>query len=108
MTTEWDKLTPPEVNPAKEPWPSLDNWIASFPIPMDLAEERVRNKVPTHDPYTNPDSLIYYECKCGAILDPGTKSFAALNNRASEAGWKVRWGAEHYIPYCVDCGKGIE
>ncbi len=66
------------------------------------------NKHPTHDPYTNPNSHIYYECGCGAILDPKTKSFAALNNHASEAGWKVRWGADSYVPYCVKCGEDVE
>lgn len=66
------------------------------------------NLHPTHDPYTNPDSHIYYECKCGQILDPGTKSFAELNNQASKVGWKVRWGDKSYVPYCVECGKGVE
>lgn len=66
------------------------------------------NKVPTHDPYTNPGAYLYYECKCGAVLDPKVKRFAALNDAASEAGWKVRWGAQYYIPYCVECGKGVE
>lgn len=68
------------------------------------------NKVPTHDPYTNPNSHIYYECKCGAILDPNIKSFAALNNYASEKGWKVRWRQDGagYEPFCVECGKDVE
>ena len=66
------------------------------------------NKKPTHDPYTNPGAHIYYECGCGAILDPGTKSFAQLNNCASDAGWKVRWGADSYVPYCVKCGEDVE
>ena len=71
--------------------------------------EKVRSNLkPTHDPYTNPGAHIYYECGCGAILDPGTKSFAQLNNCASDAGWKVRWGADSYIPYCVKCGEDIE
>ena len=71
-------------------------------------QKEYNNLHPTHDPYTNPDSQIYYQCNCGAILDPGTKSFAALNNCASEKGWKVRWGADSYIPYCVECGKNVE
>ena len=72
-------------------------------------QEKVYNNLPpTHDPYTNPDTHIYYQCNCGAILDPGTKSFAALNNAAMNAGWKVRWGAISYQPYCVECGKDIE
>lgn len=71
-------------------------------------EKVYSNKMPTHDSYTNPDSHIYYQCACGDILDPGTKSFAALNNAASDAGWKVRWGSETYIPYCVECGKDVE
>lgn len=66
------------------------------------------NKVPTHDPYTNPNAFLYYECKCGQILDPKVKSFAALNNAASEAGWKIRWGEQYYVPYCKKCGEGVE
>jgi len=77
-----------------------------------LSEEEFKNKfkntAPTHDPYTNPGAHIYYECGCGAILDPGTKSFAQLNNCASNAGWKVRWGADSYVPYCVKCGEDVE
>lgn len=69
-----------------------------------------KNKVPTHDPYTNPDSHIYYQCDCGAILDPGTRSFASLNNHASDTGWKVRWRqcGNGYQAFCVKCGEGIE
>lgn len=72
--------------------------------------EKYTNKIPTHDPYTNPNAFIYYQCDCGQVLDPKTKSFASLNNHASEAGWKVRWGSEHYVPYCPKCveEKGIE
>jgi hypothetical protein len=66
------------------------------------------NKVPTHDPYTNPDAELYYACGCGAILDPGTKSFAELNNQASRKGWKIRFSDAGYTPYCVDCGKGVD
>jgi len=68
------------------------------------------NQMPTHDPYTNPNAQLYYECKCGAILDPGTKSFAALNNAASDKGWKVRWRKDGmgYEPFCVECGKDVE
>lgn len=75
-----------------------------------LIQKEYNNKVPTHDPYTNPNSHIYYECKCGAILDPSTKSFAALNNYASEKGWKVRWRQDGagYEPFCVECGKDVE
>lgn len=73
----------------------------------DITKE-YKNKVPTHDPYTNPDTHIYYQCDCGAVLDPGTKSFAALNNAAMVSGWKVRWGAHSYQPYCVKCGEDVE
>src|SRR6267154_3048711 len=68
------------------------------------------NKVPTHDPYTNPNAHIYYICDCGNILDPGTKRFAELNNAAMEAGWKIRWGHKYYEPFCPKCVKlkGIE
>lgn len=67
-----------------------------------------KNNKPTHDPYANPNAHIYYECSCGAILDPKTKSFAALNNCASEKGWKIRFGEQGYTPYCVKCGEGVE
>lgn len=71
-------------------------------------EKIYSNSMPTHDPYTNPDATIYYECGCGAILDPNTKSFAALNNHASEKGWKIRFTDKGYVPYCVKCGEGVE
>lgn len=69
---------------------------------------KFKNTPPTHDPYTNPNSYIYYQCSCGEVLDPGTKSFAALNNAAMNNGWKIRWGDNHYIPYCVKCGEKVE
>ncbi len=73
-------------------------------------EEMYTNLKPTHDPYTNPGALIYYQCNCGAILDPKTKSFASLNNAAMNAGWKVRWNSngQGYEPFCVKCGEGVE
>lgn len=79
-------------------------WGNSF---NDWPKER-NNNVPTHDPYANPNAMIYYECDCGAILDPGIKSFAALNGVASKEGWKIRFGQAGYTPYCVKCGEGIE
>ncbi len=73
------------------------------------AYAKVRNnKKPTHDPFTNPDATIYYECSCGQILDPDTKSFAELNNCASKAGWKIRFTDKGYVPYCVKCGEWVE
>lgn len=87
-------------------------WIVSDPTQWPKGEavaiRNFKNNKPTHDPYTNPDVNIYYECACGAILDPGTKSFAKLNNYASEKGWKIRFGAVGYTPYCVKCGEGME
>lgn len=70
--------------------------------------KKFKNIPPTHDPYTNPNANIYYECGCGAILDPQTKSFAALNNHASSKGWKIRFTDNGYVPYCVKCGEGVE
>jgi len=72
--------------------------------------EEYNNKVPTHDPYTNPNAHIYYSCDCGNILDPGTKRFAELNNAAMDNGWKIKWGYEYYEPFCPSCVKlkGIE
>ena len=77
---------------------------------IKLAYPEAINKIPTHDPYTNPGAFLYYECQCGAVLDPKVKSFASLNNHANNAGWKVRWGEKHYVPYCPKCvvEKGIE
>lgn len=87
-------------------------WIVSDPTEWPKGEavaiRNFKNLKPTHDPYTNPDANIYYECACGAILDPGTKSFAKLNNYASENGWKIRFKAEGYVPYCVKCGERVE
>lgn len=71
-------------------------------------ERKYNNKMPTHDPYANPNAQIYYQCACGAILDPGTKSFAQLNNCASNTGWKIRFREIGYVPYCVKCGEGVE
>lgn len=74
----------------------------------EVASKHYHNIHPTHDPYTNPDAHIYYECGCGAILDPQTKSFAQLNNCASEKGWKIRFRGDSYQPYCVKCGENVE
>ena len=93
-------------------WPTSNGKVAkAVPEIVPIKEyERTINKHPTHDPYTNPNAFLYYECDCGQRLDPKVKSFASLNNHASNAGWKVRWGAQSYVPYCPKCvkEKGIE
>lgn len=94
-------------------WPIQAEAEKSYSEAASISEDawnnlKVRNKVPTHDPYTNPGAMVYYECNCGAILDPKTKSFAALNNAASMAGWKIRFGDVGYVPYCSKCGEGVE
>lgn len=108
-----------------EVYPSFDKLVdeamdkaSSWPIPQKVEilglkeiteyERKYNNKMPTHDPYTNPNAHIYYQCACGAILDPGTKSFAQLNNHASIVGWKIRFREIGYVPYCVKCGEGVE
>lgn len=103
----WNKLKD------KTPWIGID--YGSEPsktvtgIFVDGKLEKVYNNLsPTHDPYTNPNAIIYYQCNCGAILDCNTKSFAALNNHASKMDWKIRWGVTSYQPYCVNCGKEVE
>ena len=103
MTNDgWGKEWPKPIDTQNE-------WFKTQPSMLAIKIEKVYDNLhPTHDPYTNPDSQIYYSCKCGAILDPGTKSFAQLNNVASEKGWKVRWGNDSYVPYCVECGKDVE
>lgn len=97
--SSWDKPTDKKPAPAwvseETKWPEVKEHV---------------NKVPTHDPYTNPNAQIYFQCSCGAIHDPGTKSFAALTGSASKAGWKVRFitGVDHYTAYCVKCGEIVE
>lgn len=78
-------------------------WSKEWPV------QSIQNKIPTHDPYTNPNAFLYYQCDCGQRLDPKTKSFAALNNAAMNGDWKIRWGMQHYVPYCPKCAaeKGI-
>lgn len=129
----------PEIYPTadiKQPWPieltgnnPVSVIVEPLPIPnfigLDLGTKDqtvaavfkdgvinkvYNNKMPTHDPYSNPDALIYYQCGCGAILDPHTKSFASLNNAAMNEGWKVRWNKDGsgYQPFCVECGEGVE
>ena len=78
-------------------------WGTSWDKPVTTT-----NLKPTHDPYTNPNAFLYYECSCGERLDPHVKSFAALNNNAMAAGWKIRFGNDGYTPYCVKCGEGVE
>lgn len=84
------------------------NGIKVKQLTEEEFKKKYNNSMPTHDPYTNPDATIYYECGCGAILDPNTKSFAALNNHASDKGWKIRFTDNGYEPYCVKCGEGVE
>lgn len=123
--SSWDKIIKP-MQDAK-----LVTWQAPTDVPnrigIDLAKihemskviEQAKtdiinttglNKIPTHDPYTNPGAYIYYQCECGDTFDPQVKSFAALNNAAMTSKWKIRWGQDHYIPYCPKCveEKGIE
>lgn len=89
--------------------PVANDWLThtSDDTAYIIFKER-SNKVPTHDPYTNPNSELYYSCECGQVLDPGTKSFAALNNAASIQGWKIRFGAMYYVAHCPKCGEGID
>lgn len=76
-------------------------------VGVAIAEIERTNKVPTHDPYTNPDTQIYYSCKCGEVFDPGTKSFAALNNAASHTGWIISWckNGQGYDAFCPKCAE---
>jgi hypothetical protein len=115
---EWPNLDgKPDTWP--NAWPETIGKLATDPINpwtkdlkvLDKTTTEIRelnNLKPTHDPYTNPGAFVYYECNCGAVLDPKTKSFASLNNAASMAGWKIRFGEVGYIPYCPKCGEGVE
>lgn len=93
-----------EYETLPEGWPDP---LPNVGVVIKAINEKKNNKVPTHDPYTNPNAQLYYSCGCGAILDPGTKRFAELNNCASNAGWKIRFSDKGYTPYCVDCGIGV-
>ena len=89
------------------------SWVTedTTPIILEIIKEKEHtNKVPTHDPYTNPDTQIYFQCGCGSILDPGTKSFASLCGSAAKTGWKIRFitGRDYYTAFCIDCGKDVE
>src|SRR3990167_9934393 len=89
---EWPSVTGTEKAQTAHPEHPIATLIRETGEALIAAIPNVyNNKMPTHDPYTNPNAQVYYECKCGAILDPGTKSFASLNNAASDKGWKVRW-----------------
>lgn len=118
---EWNKpvnFTDDKLDMPKQPWPT--DWPSQ--VPKEIKDAIVkgefkdlpplgdskRNAIPTHDPYTNPGAYLYYECKCGQRLDPHTKRFAELNNAAMKAGWKIRWGANSYVPHCVECGRDME
>ena len=104
LTTFEDGQLKQSIIPEEELYivePTFKNLIEAYARVLN-------NKKPTHDPYTNPNAHIYYECSCGAILDPQTKSFAALNNCASDKGWKIRFTDKGYVPYCVKCGEGVE
>ena len=108
---EWPKpIIPKEQILAGEAYIKAHTDIYGTEInPVALGiKVRSNNLHPTHDPYTNPDSHIYYQCNCGAILDPGTKSFSQLCKAASESNWKIRFGTEYYKAYCVKCGEGVE
>lgn len=53
-------------------------------------------------------AYLYFQCeKCQSIFDPKTKSFATLNQKRHDAGWKVEWNIDGmgYKVYCVKCGK---
>lgn len=100
-SSEW-KAPPVIANFTDEQTKEIENILKYGPAGVII------NKIPTHDPHTNPNAFLYYECKCGERLDPHTKSFAGLNNTASLAGWKIRWGSDSYMPYCPKCGEEVE
>lgn len=109
--TGWGKewpIVPVKGWPNNDPENKIEEVIGITPEMLGIKEKVYNNLSPTHDPYTNPNAIIYYQCNCGAILDCNTKSFAALNNHASKEGWKIRWGEQSYQPYCVTCGKDVE
>lgn len=94
-----------------EGWPKNDPENTPLEEVSGISPEMLGvkdNLKPTHDPHTNPNAFLYYECQCGERLDPHTKSFAGLNNTASLAGWKIRWGSDSYVPYCPKCGEEVE
>lgn len=112
----WSKEWPSQVWPSDTKSIGDTVWSKTFfengevKTKIIPTEEMHTNLKPTHDPYANPNCFLYYECKCGAKLDPHTKRFSELNNAASKEGWKVRWKRDGsgYEPFCVECGEDIE
>ena len=57
------------------------------------------------------NQYLYFQCEsCDKLFDPHTKSFATLNQKRYDAGWKVKWNLSGmgYKVYCVECGKNVE
>lgn len=101
------------IYPATPEFPAIKyDFMQTVDLPNseEVKQHQFKNQIPTHDPYSNPGAFLYYQCECGEVLDPKTKRFAELNNCASHAGWKIRFGSQYYIPYCPKCvkEKGIE
>lgn len=81
--------------------------LASFEWNGDLANPP-RNFKTQGSNLVDNNSYLYFQCnECLDIFDPHTKSFATLNQRRHEAGWKVKWNLDGmgYKVYCVKCGE---
>lgn len=82
-STSWDKPKQTEESTFEY---SGDGPILKYagtvelPKLEEVEKHQFKNKVPTHDPYTNPNAFLYYECDCGQVtssimLCPRCQSF---------------------------------
>lgn len=54
-----------------------------------------------------PDTILVFECKCGEVFNPNTKSFQRLANEAKACGWNIKFhlNKSGYDTVCQGCLK---
>lgn len=96
-------------------WPSV-TWPKASQELKDAATIIVNEVLqPIRVRYTKQGSnlvddqaYLYFQCeKCQALFDPKTRSFATLNQKRFDAGWKCIWNLDGmgYKVYCKECGE---
>lgn len=112
---EWPKLQTEKttiIYSANADWPAIkfDGMVT-----CDVDKDGNVDLTPLREAMTkqgsnlvDSEAYLYFQCEgCQAIFDPKTKSFAQLNQRRADAGWKVKWNVDGmgYKVYCIECGK---
>lgn len=103
---EWHNEPIPEVNPPagiKQLWPFKCQDDPKGDIDFGLMKFKTQGSN-----LVDNNQYLYFQCnECLDIFDPHTKSFATLNQKRHEAGWKVKWNLDGmgYKVYCVKCGE---